>query len=142
MNKWTTKEEQILMNYIEANDSDTLKKTIEHAHYMMYSPEEGGHPDLKPRTLKACVSRFYKICEHIQLTNKQTIMKKVIKELNEGLKDPEYKQAWIANIAMAQRDCERWYRKENNKVGKYLNSKDKLIIANKGAEYFLNMLAK
>jgi hypothetical protein len=37
-------------------------------------------------------------------------MKEVIKKLNEGLKDPEYREGWIANIAMAQLDNERWYR--------------------------------
>lgn len=26
-------------------------------------------------------------------------MKEVIEKLNEGLKDPEYRQSWIANIA-------------------------------------------
>jgi hypothetical protein len=66
MNKWTQKEEQILMNGIEANDSDTIQEAIKHAHYMMYSKEEGGHPDLEPRTLKSCVSRFYTICERRQ----------------------------------------------------------------------------
>jgi hypothetical protein len=43
---------------------------------------------------------------------------------------------------MAQMDCGRWYREENNKVGKYLNYQDRLAIANKGAEYFLELLAK
>jgi hypothetical protein len=69
-------------------------------------------------------------------------MKEVIKKLNEGLKDPAYRIGWTANIAMAQMDCERWYREENNKVGKYLNYQDRLAIANKGAEYFLELLAK
>jgi hypothetical protein len=69
-------------------------------------------------------------------------MKEVIKKLNEGLKDPTYRIGWAANIAMAQIDCERWYREENNKVGKYLNYQDRLAIANKGAEYFLELLAK
>jgi len=69
-------------------------------------------------------------------------MKDVIKKLNEGLEDPGYRQGWIANIAMAQIDCERWYREENNKVGKYLNYKDRLAIANKGAEYFLGLLTQ
>ena len=69
-------------------------------------------------------------------------MKEVIEKLNEGLKDVDYRRSWTANIAMAQIDCERWYREENNKVGKYLNYKDKLAIANKGAEYFLELLAR
>ena len=69
-------------------------------------------------------------------------MKEVIKKLNEELKDPTYRIGWAANIAMAQIDCERWYREENNKVGKCLNYQDRLAIANKGAEYFLKLLAK
>ena len=68
-------------------------------------------------------------------------MKEIIEKLNEGLKDPDYRQSWIANMAMAQLDNERWYR-ENNKVGKYLNYTDRHAIANLSAEYFLEMLAK
>lgn len=68
-------------------------------------------------------------------------MKEVIEKLNEGLKDPGYRQSWIATIAMAQLDNERWYRKKHNKIGKYLNYKDKLAIANLGAEYFLDLLS-
>jgi hypothetical protein len=59
----------------------------------------------------------------------------------QGIKDPEYKQGWIANIAMAQLDNERWYREKHNKVGKYLNYKDRHAIANLGAEYFLKLLS-
>jgi hypothetical protein len=69
-------------------------------------------------------------------------MKDVIEKLNEGLKDPEYRQSWIANIAMAQLDNERWYREKHNKIGKYLNYKDRHAIANLGAEYFLELLSK
>ena len=67
-------------------------------------------------------------------------MEDVITKLSIELEDPEYRIAWVANIAMAQIDCERWYREKNNKVGKYLNYKDKLAIANKGAEYFIKLL--
>ena len=67
-------------------------------------------------------------------------MKELIEKLNKELKDVDYRRSWTANIAMAQIDCERWYREENNKVGKYLNYQDKLAIANKGAEYFLKLL--
>ena len=49
--------------------------------------------------------------------------------------------AWVANIAMAQIDAERWYRHKNKKVGKYLNYQDRLKIANDGAEYFLQILS-
>ena len=73
--------------------------------------------------------------------NSNTNMKAVIKKLNEGLKDPEYRQGWIANIAMAQLDSERWYREKHNKVGKHLNRKDRLAIANLGAEQFLQLLS-
>jgi hypothetical protein len=68
-------------------------------------------------------------------------MNKLIEKLNKELKDPEYRRGWVANIAMAHIDCERRYREENNKVGKYLNSKDRHAIANKGAEYFLKLLS-
>ena len=67
-------------------------------------------------------------------------MKDIIERLREELKDPGYRQGWIANIAMAQLDNERWYRKKYNKVGKYLNYKDRHTIANLGAEYFIFML--
>jgi len=69
-------------------------------------------------------------------------IEKTIKELNEALKDKDYRQGWIANIAMSQLDNERWYREKHNKVGKYLNYKDRHAIANLGAEYFLNLLGK
>ena len=65
---------------------------------------------------------------------------KTIQDLNKALEDKDYKQSWIANIAMAQLDNERWYREKHNKVGKYLNNKDKHSIANLGAEYFLKLL--
>ncbi len=42
---------------------------------------------------------------------------------------------------MAQLDNERWYREKHNKVGKYLNYKDRHAIANLGAEYFLKLLS-
>jgi len=58
------------------------------------------------------------------------------------MKNEDYRMSWIANIAMAQLDSERWYREENNKVGKYLSYKDKHAIANKGAEYFISLLTK
>lgn len=67
---------------------------------------------------------------------------KLIKELAEQLKDKDYRQSWIANIAMAQLDNERWYREKHNKVGKYLNKTDKHKIANLGAKYFLDLLTK
>lgn len=65
-----------------------------------------------------------------------------IKDLNKALEDKDYRESWIANIAMAQLDNERWYREKHNKIGKYLNYKDRHAIANLGAEYFLRLLAK
>lgn len=67
-------------------------------------------------------------------------IEQTIKDLNKALEDESYRQGWIANMAMAQLDNERWYREKNNKVGKYLNYKDKHAIANAGAEYFLKLL--
>lgn len=67
-------------------------------------------------------------------------MNETIEKLKQALKDPTYRDTWLANIAMSQIDAERWYREENNKVGKYLNATDKHIIANKGAEHFLKLL--
>ena len=43
---------------------------------------------------------------------------------------------------MEKIDCERWYREKHNKIGKYLNYQDRLAIANKGAEHFLELLSK
>ncbi len=65
---------------------------------------------------------------------------KVIKNLVENLKDEETRDGWVANIAMAHVDSERWYREKNNKVGKYLNYSDKHTIANNAAKYFLQLL--
>jgi hypothetical protein len=57
--------------------------------------------------------------------------------LQKALNDAYY-YAWQSNIAMAHIDAERWYKKENNK--KFLNKKDKHIIANNAAKYFLDLL--
>ena len=67
-------------------------------------------------------------------------MEDVIKKLNEGLKDEDYRRGWIANIAMAHIDSERWYREKHNKIGKYLNYGDRHAIANQAAENFLTLL--
>jgi hypothetical protein len=69
-------------------------------------------------------------------------MKTVIKELVKELKDVDYRRSWTANIAMAQLDNERWYREKHNKIGKYLNYKDRHAIANLGAEYFIDLLGR
>lgn len=66
-------------------------------------------------------------------------LKKAIKVLTDRMKnDEDYREGWIANIAMAYKDNEHWYK---NKTGKkYLNYKDKHIIANDAAEHFLKIL--
>lgn len=80
------------------------------------------------------------------LVNKDVIapksMEDVINKLNKALKDPSYRMSWVANIAMAYIDNENWWRKENNKIGKYLNNEDRHAIANESAEYFLKQLSR
>lgn len=62
-------------------------------------------------------------------------IKSISKELN---KDKDYRRSWTANIAMAYKDNERWYKTKTGK--RYLNHQDKHIIANNAAEYFLKLL--
>ena len=65
----------------------------------------------------------------------------MIKELVKALKeDKGYYMSWQANIAMAYKDNEYWYRQKTGK--KYLNNKDKHIIANNAAKCFLQLLIK
>jgi hypothetical protein len=52
--------------------------------------------------------------------------------------DPEYRECWKANIAMAYKDCEYWYKQRTGK--KVLNRADQHIIANEAADHFLFML--
>lgn len=66
--------------------------------------------------------------------------KSPITDLLKSLKDPSYRIGWVANIAMAYKDNERWYRQKTGK--KYLNAMDKHKIANNAAEYFLDLLLK
>jgi len=54
--------------------------------------------------------------------------------------DIDYRRGWIANIAMAYIDCERWYKEKTGKT--YLNQMDKHTIANNAAEHFLNLFCK
>lgn len=65
-------------------------------------------------------------------------MTEVMNQLREGLKDPEYRRGWIANISMSYKDCEYWYIERTGK--RYLNQEDKHIIANEAAENFLKLL--
>jgi len=60
--------------------------------------------------------------------------------INELKNDEGYKIGWVANIAMAYVDNERWYKNETGKW--FLTKKDKHIIANKAAEYFISQLCK
>lgn len=69
-----------------------------------------------------------------------TKKKSPITDLLKSLKDPSYRIGWVANIAMAYKDNERWYREKTGK--RYLNSQDKHKIANNAANYFLDLLLK
>lgn len=53
-------------------------------------------------------------------------------------KDKGYRLSWAANIAMAFRDNEKWYIAKTGK--KSLSGKDRAIIADMAAEYFLKQL--
>lgn len=69
-----------------------------------------------------------------ELQNAMEILQKYLKS------DEGYRIGWQSNIAMAYKDNENWYKQKTNK--KYLNSKDKHIIANMAADYFLDQLCK
>ena len=68
-------------------------------------------------------------------------MKKLEKAINyllDALDDDDYKNSWVANIAMSYIDAEHWYKKKYGK--KFLNNQDKLQIASDAALNFLNIL--
>jgi hypothetical protein len=67
-------------------------------------------------------------------------MKELIKKLQKALKDPQYREGWVSSITMSQIDCERKYRIDNKKVGKHLNAKDRIAIAEMGANHFIDLL--
>ena len=73
---------------------------------------------------------------------KDLTFSEALAKVQECLKEEDFRNSWVANIAMAHLDNERWYRKKHNKVGKYLNSKDRHSIANLGAEYFIKILCE
>jgi hypothetical protein len=85
-----------------------------------------------------------------EIQEEKKILQKILKSLvinkniysDKLVNDYECKQSFISSIAICQIDAEKWYRKQNNKIGKYLNTKDKHAIANKGAEYFIYLLSK
>ncbi|TFD92589.1 hypothetical protein E2605_18695 [Dysgonomonas capnocytophagoides] len=64
---WTEKEKQLLMDYAYASDEETVTDQIDYARHMMYN--EGNHPELKGRSLSACISMFYK---KTKLNNQQS----------------------------------------------------------------------
>lgn len=68
MKKWTKKEIQTLMNYVEASDDETMEQLYEYVHYMMYN--EGNHPDFPNRTLSATTNKIRKICQERRNKNK------------------------------------------------------------------------
>lgn len=66
-------------------------------------------------------------------------LKEAISKITTELKsDISYRESWKANIAMAYKDCERWYKEKTGK--KRLNKEDAHIIANDAAEHFLKLL--
>jgi hypothetical protein len=66
-------------------------------------------------------------------------LKEAISKITTELKnDVDYRRSWSANIAMAYKDCEHWYKQRTSK--KQLNKEDKHIIANDAAEHFLKLL--
>ena len=66
-------------------------------------------------------------------------LKEAISKITTELKnDTGYRESWKANIAMAYKDCERWYKEKTGK--KRLNKEDAHIIANDAAEHFLKLL--
>lgn len=69
-----------------------------------------------------------------------TKTERAIKLLQESLKDQDYRYGWESNIAMSYVDAEYSYRRQFKKVGKYLNMSDKHIIANMGANIFIDRL--
>jgi len=73
---------------------------------------------------------------------KDLTFSEAIAKVQECLKEDDFRNSWVANIAMAQLDNERWYREKHNKVGKYLTYKDRHTIANLGAEYFIKILCE
>ena len=60
--------------------------------------------------------------------------------LVKDLKDPEYRQSWVANIAMSFLDNWSWYAKKKKKT--VMSFHDRHKIANNAAEYFLGLLCK
>lgn len=69
----------------------------------------------------------------------QIELNKAISRITDEIQyDISYRESWKANIAMAYKDCEHWYKKETGR--KQLNREDKHIIANNAAEHFLNLL--
>ncbi len=52
-------------------------------------------------------------------------------------KDPEYRQVWESNIAMAFKDNYSQYKMRNNK--RVMSNGDIHVIANNAAEYFIKL---
>lgn len=68
-------------------------------------------------------------------------MANYIKELTNALNnDPDYRESWKANIAMAYKDSHAQYAKKTGK--KVMNAEDRHIIANNAADSFLTILCK
>lgn len=57
--KWSQKEKELLISYAFASDEETEQANVENARHMMYF--EGNHPELKERTIWACISMYQKL---------------------------------------------------------------------------------
>lgn len=58
MEKWTQEEKDLLLDYVFADDSETIDEQLEFAKYKLYLEEEP--PRFKERSLTAVKSMFYK----------------------------------------------------------------------------------
>ena len=66
-------------------------------------------------------------------------LKDAIQRLTTELRnDTDYRRSWVANIAMAYKDCEGQYRRRTGK--RVLNRNDRHIVANEAAEHFIKLL--
>lgn len=73
------------------------------------------------------------------MKNKQMKLTKAVKVIQKKLKkDKEYRQAWVANIAMAYIDADEWHRAIANKS--YINKADRDKIAKVAAKNFVKLL--
>lgn len=100
--------------------------------------KEKASKSLKYRNINMCsdsnIISFLKtkVAEKFEVGDAIVVLKKALKE------DKEYRETWIANIAMSFVDNKAWYRKRSGK--KVLSNEDFHKVANLSAEHFLNLL--